>query len=82
MRGGLDSRAITVINLDFWAGARKGGEGDVEGRGGILWSGSIFWFVVMICRSFLLCLYAALVGASIVLLPCARAFCLSQMSRL
>ncbi len=39
-------------------------------------------YSVMICRSFLLGLYAALVGASIVSLPWARAFSLAQMGRL
>lgn len=53
--------------------------GEVESHGLVRF---MVWFVVMICRSFLLRLYAAVVGASIVLLPCARAFSLSQMSRL
>jgi len=43
MWGGLNSRVITVINLDFWVG--EGGEGDAQGRGGISWSGSIHGLV-------------------------------------
>jgi hypothetical protein len=45
MWGGLDSRAITVINLDFCAGA---GEGGGRGCGGERWN-LMVWFDFLVC---------------------------------